>query len=29
MFVLIGYADFNVRNEGGRTDVDAKNKIFK
>ena len=29
MFGLIDYADFNVRNEGSRTDADAKNKNFQ
>ena len=29
MFGLIDYAGFSVRNEGSRTDADAKNKIFK
>ena len=27
MFNLIGYADFNVRNEGDRTEADAKNNL--
>ena len=27
MFNLIGYAEFNVRNEGGRTDAGAKNNL--